>query len=281
MTNIETSSGISRRTMAKGAAWAVPAVAMASAAPRIAASPPVQGEGVLIAVPWGEHVGSPAIEDGNWVLANTSGNIETKPGYAYDKLYLTFVMFPTQMAPGGIGTGIHDMGPDSTRADSGDSQNRGGTKFEWLDACGLDGYSIIGEKVTITVEVTDGSNTFCPTRRHADEYYSSDPDKNPWPMLIWRDRSYYDITNPAWQDKQSGAQITTSAQYFGEVKSTDLYKWQWELTMKQAMCTADSGADAVTFDIMMPHYHNLKAGETKPKYKITIVSSWGTVTWSS
>lgn len=42
----DTRSGLSRRTLAKGAAWAAPAVAVAAAAPAMAASGPIQFTGV-------------------------------------------------------------------------------------------------------------------------------------------------------------------------------------------------------------------------------------------
>lgn len=65
----ENSSGISRRTIVKGAAWAVPAVAVAGAAPAVAVSPPI------IPTPAGnacKHPGNPKWYHFTFCFENTS-----------------------------------------------------------------------------------------------------------------------------------------------------------------------------------------------------------------
>lgn len=244
---------VPRRTVARGAAWAVPVIAIGTFAPASAASTPSSVcAGMICSVPW----------------QNTYNNFRNTNGH--DGMYLPYVMYPTSASAAGAfnqstpalaaGDPLGDASYPPTKNVSGVYQGGAGCNTA---AC-------YGKGSVVTVVMTELTG---PTLARG---------TNTWPFLVPRDNhlggcgQYFECTG---YDAQTS---TNSNQYFG-VPSTGggRQTWTWTLTWTADTCNIHDGCDAITYDIRMPSSMPGVSTTNMVSWRITTTSPAGTNTFET
>ena len=261
---------ISRRDLARGAAWSVPAVAASSAVPVYAASPN-STPGKVVAVLW----------------SNTFSYIGQGMTTGTDRHYQPWIIYPTAMTTGGNSLSVTNSTAASTL---GSAQSGTGTLTPAAsDANGFKVHTGSGSQIHIAIENIgvvgqQGSDEYAAIPRISQEDvppgsgYTHGTGVNPaWPSLVVRDAGWYTVTQ--------GTQSPTNGDHWFGVRSTGSNgrtRWDLTLTMNKDFTSPSDGAGAVTFDLFWPSRVPVtfpRRISARVQYRVTVTSEWGTVTF--
>lgn len=250
--------GVSRRALAKGAAWALPSIAVAGAAPAFADSTCPE----LIAVPWSR------LWDG------------TKAEFGGNNTYIAYVMYPTSDRSG---SQSYDWtSPVSTTGTAGGGVDAGNMQSYPPDFTNCSGdCSVVGKTVQVTLEQISGDTQYSPdpityTRDSAN-------DDNPWPYMVTQRPDDNGITGQGWYEVTTYSAHAPQAwslptEYTGVAgtSSSGNPTWYWEYTMVKNICSPSDGDNAVEYQIFIPPHFVNGRQEMRRQYRVTTTSPWGT-----
>lgn len=189
----------SRRAVVKGAAWTVPVVAVASAAPAVAASP----TGKLAAGPWYNTWEGTAVptngDSGGMVPYIIMGTTDTTGAASYDQTT------PVAQTWDNDGTGAYECDPAAATTPYGAGD-------------------------TITVTITENLGTY-----YGDTpVETSEPEPGPaaWPDLIIRDVGMYTVSG--YNDG-----VATDAALYGAYNGTNCWTWTITMAQDIRACGSD------------------------------------------
>ena len=261
---------ISRRDLARGAAWSVPAVAASSAVPVYAASPNNE-PGKVVAVLW----------------SNTFSDTGQGKTTGTDRHYHPWIIYPTAMTTGGNNLSVTNSTPASSL---GSAQKGTGTLAP--AASDAKGYKVptgSGKQINIVIENIgetgqQGSDEYADVPRISQDdvpkgtRYTRGTGVNPaWPSLVVRDTGWYTVT--------TGTRSTSNENHWFGVRSkgsNGRTRWDLSLTVNKDFSSPKDGADAVTFDLFWPSRMPVrfpKVISARVQYRVTVTSEWGTVTY--
>ena len=245
-------SHISRRSVAKGAAWSIPAVTIGTAAPALAASPPPVTT-QLINVPWS------ALYDGT---KNTVGDSNS---------YIAYVLYPTSTPPG-----TATFTSATPAIETGNANNSAAFPSDYTDCSGAN--SVEGVTTTVLVENIGGDTQYSATPKTYNDVPGNDPSGNAWPYIITQqpDRgTNYEVTSYGAFQPQPGS-LNNQYNMVMSTKADGRPQWTWTITMIAATCSAGDGAGAIEYQIFFPPHYAPAGTISNPTYRITTVLPWGT-----